>query len=269
MPLTSQISDEEQMLLYARELRRSLHLARQRERQLTDTNARLTRLDKLKSDFLHFVSHELRTPLQHFAALDVMDSSLPPHEMEEMLRVLRAGYDRLNRLVRAGVTYLEMAAEAPSCDLATFSASQYHRDLAGRCGALPRVELAPPAPTVVQVRGRIEYVAQIESILLSNALRFSEQSGQPVAVSAGLREKEWRLSVRDHGVGLPAGMLGEILEPFTIGQILHHQEGTGLSLARATLLSERMGGRLEATSDGPGCGATFVLRLPREGATLG
>jgi hypothetical protein len=131
------------MLLYARDLRRTLHLARQREQQLADTNARLTRLDKLKSDFLHFVSHELRTPLQHFAALDLMDASLPPREMEEMLGVLRAGYDRLNRLVRAGVTYLEMAAEAPSCDLATFSASQYHRDLAARCTALPRVELAP------------------------------------------------------------------------------------------------------------------------------
>lgn len=268
MTQTELLSSEEQMLRYARDLRRALMLARERERQLAEAHQRLGKLDRLKSDFLHFVAHELRTPLQHFSALELINPSLPPAEMEQMLAVMRAGYDRLNRLVRAGLAYLEMAAEAPVCSVQAFDAAQYQRGLAVRCRNLGRVELAPSTPAAVMVRGRREYVEQIESILLSNALRFSQQSGQPVAVSAGPDRGEWRLRVRDHGAGFPPEMAGEILQPFTIGEVLHHQEGTGLSLARASLLCERMGGRLEASSEGSGRGAAFVLRLPRAGQTL-
>lgn len=262
------VSDEQQMLRYARDLRRALQLARDRELQLAEAHQRLARLDRLKSDFLHFVSHELRTPLQHFAALDLIDSNLPPRELEEMLAIVRAGYHRLNRLVQAGLAYLELAAEAPPSSQETFNAAHYHQALAARCRPLPRVSLAPLPAVSILVRGCIAWVEQVEGILMNNALRFSECSPQPVEVSAGLDAREWRLRVHDHGDGFPPHLAGELTRPFTIGQILHHQEGTGLSLARGALLAERMGGRLEASSQGAGLGATFVLRLPRAGQTL-
>lgn len=256
------INDQQQMLLYARDLRRALSLARQREKDLAVAHERLERLDRLKTDFLMFVSHELRTPLQHLSALELMDPDLPAAEMREIQAILRAGYERLNRLVQAGQQYLEMVAEPPACSIEEFDAASYERRLAERRRGQPRMRVEPAPPAARKVRGRLEDVEAVERILVDNALRFSEESGEEVEIQTGTDGQSWWLSVRDYGIGFSPELGGELIRPFTVGQIMHHQEGTGLSLARAALLVERAGGRLGAVSEGPGRGAAFSIRLP-------
>lgn len=254
-------NDQQQMLLYARDLRRALTLAREREKDLAAAHERLERLDRLKTDFLMFVSHELRTPLQHLSALELMDPDLPAAEMREIQAILRAGYERLNRLVLAGQQYLEMVAESPVCSIEEFDAASYERRLAQRRRGQPRIRVEPAPSAARKVRGRLEDVEAVEQILVDNALRFSEESGQEVEIQTGTDGQTWWLSVRDHGIGFSPELGGELIRPFTVGQIMHHQEGTGLSLARAALLVGRAGGRLSAVSEGPGHGAAFSIRL--------
>jgi len=259
-------NDQQQMLLYARDLRRALTLAREREKDLAAAHERLERLDRLKTDFLMFVSHELRTPLQHLSALELMDPDLPAAEMREIQDILRAGYERLNRLVLAGQQYLEMVAEAPVSTVGEFDVAEYERRLAERRRGQPRIRVEPAASPALKVRGRAEDVEAVEQILVENALRFSEQSAQAVQIETRIDGRNWCLSVRDFGIGFPAELGGELVRPFTVGQIMHHQEGTGLSVARGALMVERAGGRLSATSEGPGLGAVFVIGLPVLGA---
>ena len=254
------------MLLYARDLRRALTLAREREKDLAAAHQRLERLDRLKTDFLMFVSHELRTPLQHLSALELMDPELPAGDLREIQAILRAGYERLNRLVLAGQQYLEMVADSPVCTIEEFDIAQYEQKLAARRRGQPRIRVEPPNSLRLKVRGRSEDVEVVEQILVDNALRFSEQSQKPVEIRTVVDGESWCLRVRDFGIGFPRELGGELIRPFTVGQIMHHQEGTGLSLARAALLVERAGGRLSATSEGPGQGATFTICLPLLGA---
>lgn len=257
------------MLLYARDLRRALTLAREREKDLAAAHQRLERLDRLKTDFLLFVSHELRTPLQHLSALELMDPELPAADLREIQAILRAGYERLNRLVVAGQQYLEMVAESPVCSIEEFEIAKYEQKLAARRRGQTRIRLEPPKSPPLKVRGRSEDVETVEQILVDNALRFSEQSPQPVEIHSRKDGPTWCLSVRDFGIGFPPELGGELIRPFTVGQIMHHQEGTGLSLARAALLVERAGGRLSAFSEGPGLGATFSICLPVTGTGAG
>jgi PAS domain S-box-containing protein len=67
-----------------------------------------------------------------------------------------------------------------------------------------------------------------------------------------------RISVIDNGVGIPAENLDRIFNHgFTT-----RQSGHGFGLHSGALAAQELGGSLQAMSDGPGRGATFILELP-------
>jgi signal transduction histidine kinase len=67
-----------------------------------------------------------------------------------------------------------------------------------------------------------------------------------------------RISVIDNGVGIPSENMARI---FTHG-FTTRESGHGFGLHSAALAAQELGGCLRAESDGPGCGAMFVLDLP-------
>ena len=77
------------------------------------------------------------------------------------------------------------------------------------------------------------------------------------------RRSEVRITVTDHGSGIPAGELPHIFEPFYRGadaierQI--HGNGLGLSLVRRIVTAH--GGRVSVTTR-PGGGTSFMIALP-------
>ena len=121
-------------------------------------------------------------------------------------------------------------------------------------------ELAKPAP----MSGDPDRLQQIMWNLLSNAVKFTPRGG---TVSVRLRSEHdtHRVEVRDTGSGIPRDFLPHIFEAFrqADGSMTRTHGGLGLGLAIARHLTELSGGRIEARSDGPGTGATFIVSLPR------
>jgi signal transduction histidine kinase len=73
--------------------------------------------------------------------------------------------------------------------------------------------------------------------------------------------------VRDHGIGIAAEDRERIFEKFERATSVRNYGGMGLGLYISRYLAEAHGGDItvEATL---GEGATFVLRIPRQGATV-
>ena len=69
------------------------------------------------------------------------------------------------------------------------------------------------------------------------------------------------LSVQDDGCGMTATVIQNLYEPFFTDKL--NGKGTGLGLSITHRIVGDHGGRIEATSDGPGCGSTFRVHLPR------
>jgi signal transduction histidine kinase len=66
------------------------------------------------------------------------------------------------------------------------------------------------------------------------------------------------IQVKDTGIGIPPENLTRIFgHGFTT-----RRDGHGFGLHSGALAARELGGSLTAHSDGPGCGATFTLRLP-------
>ena len=67
-----------------------------------------------------------------------------------------------------------------------------------------------------------------------------------------------RICVIDNGVGIPAENMSRL---FTHG-FTTRVDGHGFGLHSGALAAQELGGSLLVMSDGPGCGATFILELP-------
>lgn len=103
---------------------------------------------------------------------------------------------------------------------------------------------------------------QILFNLLENAKHACLQTNLPdreVAISvAPLDGGQFEIVVADNGVGILAENLARVF-----GQgFSTRRDGHGFGLHSSILMAQDMGGTLTAQSAGPGCGATFTLRLP-------
>ncbi len=110
-------------------------------------------------------------------------------------------------------------------------------------------------------RARIE---QVITNLLSNAIKYSPQGGLiELSLYIEANPREALLSIRDHGIGIPAGQQAHIFGRFVRAENARSSEitGTGLGLYLSRELVERHGGRLWFESV-EGDGSTFFMSLP-------
>jgi signal transduction histidine kinase len=101
---------------------------------------------------------------------------------------------------------------------------------------------------------------QVVLNLLANAVEATAPSRGTVTLAIE-RNNGWvEVVVRDDGEGMTPDVLARVFEPFfSTGK---HHSGLGLGLSISHAIARRHGGALEASSPGPGRGATLVLKLP-------
>jgi PAS domain S-box-containing protein len=227
--------------------------------------------NRAKMDFLTTMSHELRTPLNAITGhVDLLDLGVygPVNEAQR---------DGLTRIRRAGHQLLAIINDI--LNFATLDAGRLELEIAPirMSGLLSGLEalVAPQLETKglvytyegcdpeIVARGDAERVHQILINVLGNAVKFTPSGGR-IGVHCEAERETVRVHVRDTGVGIPAGQLDRIFEPFVqLGRTLTAaQEGTGLGLAISRHLARAMGGELSVESS-VGRGSLFTLSLPR------
>ena len=107
---------------------------------------------------------------------------------------------------------------------------------------------------------------EIKSVILNlvvNALESMDDGGKLVI---RLTQKDGFAELRfvDSGCGMTREVLDNIFEPFFTRS--RTGKGTGLGLTISHLVVSQHGGEIEAMSEGPGRGSTFLVRLPLKAA---
>jgi CheY-like chemotaxis protein/anti-sigma regulatory factor (Ser/Thr protein kinase) len=141
------------------------------------------------------------------------------------------------------------------------------RDVAaGVAASYPGAIRREVAVTVDGVRGWARAdptrVRQMIENLVDNAHKYGARNIAVRVTESG----DWvEVAVADDGDGIPADLLPTMFEPFVQGKqpLDRSVGGLGLGLALCHRLATAHGGTLHATSDGPGKGSTFTIRLPR------
>jgi CheY-like chemotaxis protein len=107
-------------------------------------------------------------------------------------------------------------------------------------------------------------LAQVLANLLTNAGKYTDPEGH-ILLRASATAANVTISVSDDGIGMSADALSRVFAMFS--QVRSTQDrsegGLGIGLALAKGLVELHGGRITATSAGPGRGSEFTVELPR------
>ena len=98
--------------------------------------------------------------------------------------------------------------------------------------------------------------------ILENAAKFSPENGA-ITIASRVDKGMTMISLADQGPGIAPDHLDSIFDGYSVGNCLHHHEGSGLSLAISRTIIEQHGGELTCAST-PGCGATFTIAIPRQ-----
>ncbi|WP_422373567.1 sensor histidine kinase [Hoeflea sp.] len=228
-----------------------------------------------KTRFLAAVSHELRTPLNAIIGFsDILAreyfGAFSNDRQREYVELIHQSGEHLLAVVN---TMLDMSKiesgryevfveSFPLCEVVDGCDAMLKLQASKRGVALTR-RLAPGVGDVVADRRAIQ---QILINLVGNAIKFTEEGGV-INVDAEIRGGDLVLSVSDTGVGIPAGKLAHIGQPFVQAQsgLSRTYEGTGLGLSLVKGLVDLHGGDF-AIESREGHGTVVTITIPVDGS---
>jgi len=253
------------------------------ERDFSDANDELVRLNNVKSEFISLVSHELRTPLtsiKSFAEILLDDiENLDVETQKRYLSIIDAEGDRLSRLVSNILDLQKIDAnkmhwkdeqlvlnEVAQKSVDAFSVAYQSKNISLSIAAVP------DDLTVIADSDKLR---QVFSNLLSNALKFTDEGEVLVSVfkfqvqNSGESSRDMaRVTVCDTGVGIPEDQLTKVFDSFhqVDNSATRKTGGSGLGLDICRKIINHYEGNIWVESQ-PGKGSCFYFEIPLVNAT--
>jgi two-component system, sensor histidine kinase and response regulator len=235
-------------------------------------------ISNVKRNILTILNHEFRTPLTLVVAYaDMLKEGnvegMSETELLMFLREINNGANRLRRLIENFILLVE---------LETGDAQKTFEWRKTRIEDLPRlIEVAVKqqeenpkvnhmmtidAPeNLPAIMGDREYLMAILTELLSNAIKFSpEDKPIEIGLKAADDNDTLKLTVRDHGRGIPPDQMAIIWESFyQVNRDQYEDQGAGSGLAIVKGLADMHDAQFDIDST-PGEGTCFTLTLKTE-----
>lgn len=234
---------------------------------------RAQKLAKLQMEFVAGVSHELCTPLSviNCAAENLADGVVDnPKEIREYAEIIHDQGRRLEHLVEQSLSVAAGKLGESRLFLRPLQISTVVMRTVEASGPMLREaefevdeKVGSDLPLVVADPYAIEKCMEN---LLSNAVKYAG-ARRKITVSTkfvtGTKRPEVQVSVEDKGMGIPAGELSNLFEPFYRVPSVREARirGAGLGLYLVKKMMEEMGGTVTVASE-VGRGSAFVLHFP-------
>ncbi len=233
--------------------------------------AEARRLVRLRSDFMAQMSHELRTPLNGilgYAALLERDRDLSDGQ-RGALEVIRQSGEHLLGLIDEVLDFARIEAGKLELDRTALALGPFLRSIAGLIAIRAQIkglafatQISPAAPEVIVADER--RLRQVLINLLANAVAFTDRGSVRLRVWCPAPQR-LRFEIEDTGIGIPAGQLEAIFQPFEQVAEGQRRGGTGLGLPISRRYVRLMGTDIEVESR-VGAGSTFRFDLAIEEA---
>ncbi len=257
--------------------------------EIKDTNIKLEKLERLKSEFISIVSHELRTPLTSInSALDIIlkGSAGDINEtMEKFLNLAKRNVTRLSAIIydlldlsKIEAGKMEFRFEKTNINLPVELVKNTLENLAKEQNITINMNLAQDLDLVYIDTQRME---QVLTNLVSNAIKFTPENGTIEITSSKISSDEIKnneffdfpkenlsneyvkISVKDSGIGIAKENWSKVFEQFKQieNSLSRKVGGSGLGLPIAKKLMDAHKGFIWLESE-LNKGSTFYLAIP-------
>jgi signal transduction histidine kinase len=222
-------------------------------------------LTRMQDEFISTISHELRTPLGfikgYVTTLLREDTTWDAERRTEFLNIIDDEADRLRELIDNLLDSSRLESGSLSMTLEPTKIAPAIRASVHRIkGAHPDIDISIHVPDdLPQLRIDSTRIAQVLDNFLNNASKYA--AGSPVSVTAEVMDDNLRISVQDHGPGIPAEHTPHLFERFYRVPSSSTTRGTGLGLYISRKIIEAHGGEIGVEST-MGEGTTFYFDLP-------
>ncbi len=258
--------------LYQEEKEFGIKLQREVEKATADlkvANAKLTELDKAKSEFMSIASHQLRTPLAGIMGyLSMVIQGDYGNMTKEQEPILRSVLDATQRLIRMVNLFLNVTRIEAGRFVMNYTKKPFNEIVNA-----VYMELKPTADKkdvkliykdkkLPEVEVDEDKIKDVMLNLIDNAIKYSPAGA--VTVTAEANKRNVHFKVKDTGVGIPVVEVKNLFDKFVRGSGIAQVDpnGSGLGLFIARKITEGHGGRIWAESEGEGKGSTFNFEVP-------
>ncbi|MWC29791.1 sensor histidine kinase [Paenibacillus sp. MMS18-CY102] len=222
-----------------------------------------------QQQFLADASHELRTPLS------IMNTSLEVIELEnedtikpyskQVVADMKEEIGRMSRMVQHLLLLARSDAGSVEFEMSAFDIVPKLRQWVVAFEGVAQkkaITLRTMLPDTLVVKGDPERLKQLVYILLDNAIKYTPDEGK-VDVGLDPNPKQWRIIVRDSGIGISEADQPRIFDRFyRVEKHRSREEGSaglGLAIAKQIVIAHRGSVVLESK---PGKGSTFSVKFP-------
>lgn len=257
--------------------------------EIKDTNIKLEKLERLKSEFISIVSHELRTPLTSInSALDIILKGTTGEindATEKFLNLAKRNVTRLSAIIydlldlsKIEAGKMEFRFEKTNINLPVELVKNTLESLAKEQNITIKTELDNNLDFVYIDTQRME---QVITNLVSNAIKFTRENGTIeiktrkikaediknnsffVEIPSKLSKEYVEISVKDNGIGIAKENWNKVFEQFKQieNSLSRKVGGSGLGLPIAKRLMDAHKGFIWLDSE-LNKGTTFYLAIP-------
>lgn len=229
-------------------------------------------IEKIKDEFLANITHEFRTPINVIiGTIQLINSSLENNnykleDLNEHIKYLKRNSNRLLRLVNnlIDITYIKNGYH--ELNMKNYNIVELIENV---CNTVIENKENDNINIIFDTNCEEIIMAcdanEIERIilnLLSNAIKYSFTK-EPIIVSITSSTNKIKISVKDHGIGIPKDYLNEVFEKLTKvdNNFTRNNEGSGIGLTIVKSLVDLHNGTIKVESE-LGKGSNFIITLP-------
>lgn len=258
-------------------------------REIKETNIKLEKLEKIKSDFISIVSHELRTPLTSIKnSVDIVLSGkageLAPN-VEKFLSMAKRNIGCLAEIINDLLDISKIEAGKMDFNFEALDVNSVIENVRASLTGIAKekdLELNCECSELLpNINGDAKRLEQVLTNLVSNAIKFTE-NGKSITIKSQVcsacdinRNNQFReeleklsgkyvlVSVKDEGIGIAENDILRAFDKFAQieNSLSRKVGGTGLGLPIAKQLLEKHNGMIWCESE-PGKGSEFIFALP-------
>ena len=236
------------------------------ELQLRETNKELGRSNNELEQYAYVVSHDLQEPLRTINSyVDILSRRYRDKFDERAAKYIAAvtdGAGRMRALINDLLQFSRIGHGEPMTQKIDLT------EVVDEVLKVMQATLTEQGATVTKdelptITGARVQITQVIQNLLSNGLKFKRQDAAPqLHVSAEDCGGEWKIGIRDNGVGIEPQHIDAVFAIFMRVHGKGKYPGTGIGLAIVKKIVERHNGRIWVESEF-GSGSTFYFTLPR------